>query len=204
MEEQGTEDKIRAAAKAVFTQKGFAAARMQEIADHAGINKGLLHYYFKNKEKLFLSVFHDALDNFIPRVNQVLDADLSLEEKISGFVEAYLEMLIKNPHLPAFVLGEMNQHPEEFARSILSRKELPNPMKLMMQLQMEADAGRIRPVSPLHLWMNIVSMCVLPFAARPMFQAIMGVNDAQYWDFMRSRKKEVTDFILHAIRNENN
>lgn len=202
--EISTEDKILLAAKEVFTQKGYAAARMQEIADAAGINKGLLHYYFKNKEKLFLSVFHDALDHFIPRVNQVLEADLSLEEKIAGFIGEYMEVLIKNPHLPAFVLGEMNQHPQEFTNSILSRKELPNPMKLMMQLQMEADAGRIRPVSPLHLWMNIVSMCVLPFAARPMFQAVMGINDAQYWDFMRSRKKEVTDFILHAIRNENN
>ena len=203
MEEPGTEDKIRAAAKAVFTKKGYAAARMQEIADHAGINKGLLHYYFKNKEKLFLSVFHEALDNFIPRVNRIFDADIPLEEKIEQFVGEYIEILIQNPHLPAFVLNEINLNPEGFVRGILGRKELPSPMKLIVQLQMEADAGRIRPVSPLHLWMHVMSMCIFPFAARPMFQTVMGVDDEGYFQFMRSRKKEVTDFVLPALRSKN-
>lgn len=204
MEETGTEHKIRAAAKEVFTKKGYAAARMQEIADEAGINKGLLHYYFQNKEKLFLSVFHEAFDQFVPRVNRIFDADLLIGEKIERFVEEYIEMLIQNPYLPAFVIGEMNRHPGEFVRGILSRKELPSPMKLIAQLQLEADAGRIRRISPLHLWMHIMSMCVFPFAARPMLQAIMGVDDESYLQFMRSRKKEVADFILQAIKSDNN
>ncbi len=195
-----TEDRIREAAKQVFTQKGFAAARMQEIADAAGINKGLLHYYFQNKEKLFLSVFSEALDRFTPKVNEIFESEATLEQKIEQFIEAYLGVFLEYPHLPAFVLGEMNRHPEEFVRSILSRKELPNPMKLLVQLQVEADAGRIRPVSPLHLVMNVVAMCIFPFVARPMFQAVMRVDDATYMQFMEHRKREITDFVLHAIR----
>ena len=55
--EKSTEEKILAAAKKVFVLKGMAGARMQDIADEAGINKALLHYYFRSKEKLFESDF---------------------------------------------------------------------------------------------------------------------------------------------------
>ncbi|HNA17232.1 MAG TPA: helix-turn-helix domain-containing protein, partial [Ferruginibacter sp.] len=52
-----TEQKILESARNVFIQKGLAGARMQDIADHAGVNKALLHYYFTSKDKLFNIVF---------------------------------------------------------------------------------------------------------------------------------------------------
>jgi AcrR family transcriptional regulator len=52
-----TEDVIVEAARAVFMQKGFAATRMCDIAQTAGINQALLHYYFRTKDKLFSIVF---------------------------------------------------------------------------------------------------------------------------------------------------
>ena len=52
-----TREKIFRAATEIFEEKGYAAARMQEIADRAGINKALLHYYFTTKEQLFMAVF---------------------------------------------------------------------------------------------------------------------------------------------------
>ena len=55
--EQDTEHRIMAAAAKVFMQKGRLGASMQDIADEAGINRTLLHYYFRNKEKLFDTIF---------------------------------------------------------------------------------------------------------------------------------------------------
>ena len=54
---ENTEEKILKAAEEVFVQKGLDGARMQEIADKAGINKSLLHYYYRTKDKLFSKVF---------------------------------------------------------------------------------------------------------------------------------------------------
>ncbi len=200
MKEINTEDRIRAAAKEVFTRKGFAAARMQEIADAAGINKGLLHYYFQNKEKLFASIFYEAFDRFVPRVNQIFEAELPLEDKFRRFISEYIDMLIQNPYLPAFVLSEINRRPEAFVRELIGRRELPNPAGLIMQMQIEADAGRIRRISPLQAWMHVVSLCAFPFAARPMLQAIMGIDDATYLQLMEQRKHEIADFVVHALR----
>ncbi|MDB9755955.1 TetR/AcrR family transcriptional regulator, partial [Winogradskyella sp.] len=57
---KNTEAQILNAAKQIFQTKGMDGARMQEIADKAGINKALLHYYYRNKQLLFEAVFKNA------------------------------------------------------------------------------------------------------------------------------------------------
>ncbi|MCB0615728.1 MAG: TetR/AcrR family transcriptional regulator [Phaeodactylibacter sp.] len=198
--EVSTEEKILNAAKEVFTQKGFAATRMQEIADVAGINKGLLHYYFRNKNKLFRAVFDEAFSQFALRVNEVFAADMPLFEKIEAFVSQYMDILIANPALPSFVINELNQKGDAFVQDLMNRKNKPNPLPLIGQVQMEIQAGRIRAVNPFHLVLNMLSMCAFPFIARPLFQAIAQVDDETYLKLMESRKQEIIDFIHSAIR----
>lgn len=198
-----TEEKILTAAKEVFIQKGYAAARMQEIADKAEINKGLLHYYFRNKDKLFSAVFMDAFHKFAPRINQIFEADLPLFEKIESFVDEYMDILLENPNIPLFVIHEMNQKPEEFINSIMSNKDRPNPMKLIVQIQSEVQKGRIREINPLQLVMNMISMCVFPFVASPLFKSLLQMDQATYLQFMQLRKKEVSGFIIESIKIEN-
>ncbi|MCB0568847.1 MAG: TetR/AcrR family transcriptional regulator [Phaeodactylibacter sp.] len=200
MTEQTTEGRILEAARQVFMRKGFAAARMQEIADVAGINKGLLHYYYRNKNKLFKAVFDEAFERFALQANTIFAADIPLFEKIESFVSEYMDIMLENPSLPAFVINELNQKGEEFVRGIMNSKHRPNPLPLIGQIQLEVEAGRIRPVNSLHMMLNMLSLCAFPFIARPMFQGIAQVDDATYMKLMESRKREVTDFILNAIR----
>ena len=195
-----TEEKILRAAREVFTRKGFAAARMQEIADVAGINKGLLHYYFRSKNKLFHSVFIEAFGQFALRINEVFAADMPLFEKIEAFVEQYMDILISNPMLPSFVINELNQKGDAFVKEILNRGSKPNFLPLIGQIQMEVQAGRIREVNPFHLVLNMLSLCAFPFIARPMFQGIAQVDDEAYLKLMETRKREIIDFIHNAIR----
>jgi TetR/AcrR family transcriptional regulator len=106
-----TEEKILAAARAVFMEKGMDGARMQDIADRAGINKALLHYYFRNKDKLFEMIFQDAMGRFMPRLADVIIADVDFFVKIEKMVSMYMDMLAQNPYLPQFVLNEVNRQP---------------------------------------------------------------------------------------------
>ncbi|MCB0578729.1 MAG: TetR/AcrR family transcriptional regulator [Phaeodactylibacter sp.] len=198
--EETTEGKILAAAKEVFTRKGFAATRMQEIADVAGINKGLLHYYFRSKNKLFHAVFDEAFGQFALRINEVSAADMPLLEKIEAFVSQYMDTLIANPALPSFVINELNQKGEAFVKDLMSREKKPNLLPLIGQIQMEIQAGRIREVNPFHLVLNMLSMCAFPFIARPLFQGIAQIDDQTYLKLMESRKREVIDFIHNAIK----
>ena len=66
MTEVDTEARILEAAHRVFVRRGVAAARTQEIADEAGVNKALLHYYYRSKEKLANAVFLQAARAMFP------------------------------------------------------------------------------------------------------------------------------------------
>lgn len=195
-----TEQKILKAARKVFIQKGYAGARMREIADEAGINKGLLHYYFKSKDGLFESIFDELLMTFAPKLNIIFESDLPLFEKIEQFIHQYMTVLINNPDLPPFIVHEMQQNEEKVVNAILKSKYKPNPMKFMMQIQMEMAAGKIREVNPVHLMMNMVSLCAFPFVAKPMFKGILHINDAEYLQIMEIRKKEIVDFIINSLK----
>ena len=111
---ENTENQILIAAREVFISKGFEGARMQEIADHAGINKALLHYYFRSKDKLFEAVFSEVAGNLFPAMAQIFIAELGVKEKITFLVKIYLKGISENPFIPAFVLNTLNTNPERF------------------------------------------------------------------------------------------
>lgn len=200
--ELSTEEKILQAAKEVFTQKGYAAARTQEIADRAGVNKGLLQYYFKgnSKEKLFKAIFEEAFLKLSARINLIFESEDSLEHKLELVVDAYFDLLLSNPNLPGFVMNELHTNTHAFVEEIMSKPSRPNPLPLIMQITEEAAQGKIRPVNPIHLVLNVLSMCVFPFVARPLFQRLVNIDDEAFLQMMRLRKAEIMDFVKHAIK----
>jgi TetR/AcrR family transcriptional regulator len=198
--DQTTEEKILTAAKLVFVQKGMAGARMQDIADEAGINKALLHYYFRNKEKLFEVIFMEAASKLFPRINQIFSSDQPLFEKIESFCEQYITVIMENPYLPLFVLNEINRDPEYFLQKVWAGNARPNPVKFLEQIEREVKKGTIKRISPLHLLLNLISMSIFPFVSKPMLQKNLGLDELQFRAVMEQRKKEIPKFIIDAIK----
>ena len=194
-----TEERILAAARKVFIAHGLTGARMQEIADEAGINKALLHYYFRSKEKLFETILTETMQSFLPRINAIFTSELPVEEKIAAFCSEYIDKMLDNPFIPLFVVNEINNQPDDFFKKIWGGKK-PDVGILVKQLEAAAKEKMIRPVSPVQLILNIMSMCVFPFVAKPMFQKVMGISDKQFRLLMEERKKEIPAFIMAALR----
>ncbi len=113
-----TEEKIFESATEVFIEKGMDGARMQDIADHAGINKSLLHYYYRTKDHLFNAVFEMIAGQMFKKFAPVFDENLSLEEKIRFFFREHITFLQKNPRLPAFLLNEFHRNPERIRKLV--------------------------------------------------------------------------------------
>lgn len=194
-----TEQKIFEAAHEIFTQKGMDGAKMQEIADRAGINKALLHYYYRTKEKLYESVARAIIGKAIPAIRQIIESELPLEEKIKQFIETYIGIISRNPFIPLFILSEINKHPERFIDTIVP-KDLPKPEVFFRQVEAEIAAGRIRPIKPQHLIVNVISMCVFPFVGKPMMRILLGMSSGEMRVFLEERKEQVTSFVLAALR----
>ncbi len=200
VKEKSTEEKILEAAKKVFVAKGMAGARMQDIADEAGINKAMLHYYFRNKEKLFEVIFMEASQKLFPKINSIFESDMPLFEKIEIFCEEYITIMSENPYLPLFVLNEINQDPENFMNKIWDKQKFPRPQKFLEQVEKEVKKGTIKKISPMHLLINLISMCIFPFVGKAMIQFINGLDELQFRNIMIQRKKEIPKFIIDSIK----
>ncbi|RXK62730.1 TetR/AcrR family transcriptional regulator [Lacibacter luteus] len=200
VKDHSTEDLILDAARKVFVKKGMYGARMQDIADEAGINKALLHYYFTSKEMLFEKVFEEAAAHLFPKINAIFDSDDDVYTKIERFCDEYITVVLENPYLPLFVMNEVNQDPEYFLKKLWGKKNKPNPTKFMQQLDEEVKKGKIKPISPLQLMMNLISMVIFPFVAKPILQVNLGLDEFQFRHAMEQRRKEIPAFIIAAIK----
>jgi AcrR family transcriptional regulator len=200
VEQTSTEEKIKAAAKKLFTQKGFAATRTRDIAEEAGLNLALLNYYFRSKQKLYDIIMIENFRQFIQGLStNVFDDKTSIEEKIEKVVIAYIDFLTLNPNLPLFIMNEIKGNPSKIGAQI---NEEISPMRsyFLKQLQEAGKAGKIAAIDPFHFIANLVGLTVFPFISKPLLQRVTNANDEQFNAFMQERKKLVPIWIK-AILN---
>ena len=174
-------------------------ARMQEIADEAGINKAMLHYYYRSKQLLFESVFRHAFSLLAPQLNTILNDDSNIEDKIINFTSNYIAFISKYPYLPNFVIQELNRTPS-FITKMKNHIDFPNIEKFKNQLNKEIDKGTIKQISAEQLFINIMALNVFPFVAKPLLMAFTDSNTSQYNALMDARKTEVSSFIINSIK----
>ena len=202
-----TEKRILDAARTVFIRRGTAGARMQEIAEEAGVNQALLHYYFRSKERLSEAVFTETAGRMFPAVVGILGGEFTIDEKIDRIVETYLDTMSRSPFLPGYILSELHHHPERIPKLLanvagrtFSATLLPVMEKLDKQLASEARKGHIRRIGAQQFVVNLLSLCVFPFAARPMFRAAFDMDDDAFARLITTRRKELPQFIKSALR----
>ena len=202
-----TELKILDAARNVFVRRGTAGARMAEIALEAGVNQALLHYYFRSKERLASAVFEQIAARIFPALAQILGADLPLDDKIDRLVAMYLDNLSRHPFLPGYLLSELHHHPERVPELIgramgAAPGGVMPPLleKLRVQIDERVAAGTMRPIAPEQFAVNLISLCIFPFAARPMLRVAFGMDDDGFARFIEQRKTELPAFFRNALR----
>jgi len=196
--DNSTEATILAAARKIFQQKGMEGTRMQEIADEANINKAMLYYYFRSKEKLFLAVFEDSFLEVIPDMSIIFAMENTIQEKLTIFIDSFATVLLQIPDLPMFILSEARRDPQILV-NVLDRAGV-YPYSITGILQDEIDKGNLINQPPAHLMVNIVSLCLFPFLAKPLLDAVF-IKSHEYdpSQFFAERKEVVKEFVLRSI-----
>jgi len=196
-----TELKIFEAARDVFQSKGLEGARMQEIADKAEINKSMLHYYYRSKEKLFEKVYQLSIVKLIPQIAGLLNEEMPLEAKLRNFAIKYLELIKRNPDIPLFILHEMNKNPgrmKTFMLHEVGKKIQP----FLNQIQEEKEKGNTVDLPAEQIMANIMSLLIFPFIARPVFQVILNKNDVEFEQFIDERMNYLPDYLVSITLNK--
>ncbi|MBM0654145.1 TetR/AcrR family transcriptional regulator [Capnocytophaga genosp. AHN8471] len=190
-----TEDRIKAAARKVFHQKGFAGTRTRDIAEEAGINHAMLNYYFRSKEKLFEMVMMETMAQFFKGVNLMLnDENTSLDEKIDLIVSNYVDLLLKEPELPTFILNEVRPNPQAFVEQNPIKEALTHSV-LTRQYAEAVARGEITEPNLMQAILNVIGLVIFPFIAKPILTSIINIPEEQYKALMLQRKTLIPQWI---------
>ncbi|MCB9343588.1 MAG: TetR/AcrR family transcriptional regulator [Lewinellaceae bacterium] len=194
--DSSTEQKIKEAARKVFTMKGYAATRTRDIAEEAGINLALLNYYFRSKEKLFEEIMMERMQQMFGTILPILmDQKSTLENKIDLLSEHYIDMLQENPDLPIFILSELREHPGRIQQSIPVAAILEGS-KFFQQIKEHNPK-----LHPIQFMMALLGMVVFPFAARPIFGQLPSVQEIGFEKLMEDRKKLVSGWAKTILNS---
>jgi AcrR family transcriptional regulator len=184
-----TEQKIKEAARKVFTEKGFAATRTRDIAEASGYNLALINYYFRSKENLFNIIMIESLQLFVGSILPILnDRETTLMQKVETMVDHYIDMLIANPNIPFFVMNAVNTNPHELMARVAGQNAIGSTY-LEEQWRELIKKKKALAFNPMHLFINMIGMTVFPFVAAPMIKARNKISNEAYIQMMLERKK---------------
>lgn len=198
-----TEQKIFKAAARIFVQRGRDGARMEDIAREAGINKALLHYYFRSKDKLYLTVFEQEIRKVMYDLFQSLNLEADIQTFLHTFIHNYIDRINQNPLLIQFMLWELRRGPRVFSE--LFQKTFSNlayhpPQIIVQKIQRAVRNKEIRKVDPQHLLFNIIGMCIFTFIASPIITSFFQGLNTQHKSFINKRKDEIYNLIWNGIK----
>lgn len=200
-----TEKKIIDAARNVFTIKGYNGATMQDIANEAHVNKALLHYYFRTKEKLFNLILDEALSHILVDLTDTFEDVTKFETKIKRIVETYIDTFVQYPYIPNFIIHELVSNTNLVKRKLndyrVSRYYF---MRRYIQIRNAMDdeiaKNKIRNICGHDLIMNIIALCAFPFLVWPIIPGKSSVHNSTFGIQMKQRKEDIINLIIRGIR----
>ncbi len=174
---------------------------MQEIADTAGINKALVHYYFRSKDNLFASVFTEAISTMMGTVSSIMLGPGTMEEKLQRFYEYHISFLQQNSYLPWFILNGLYEKPDQI-RQLMSQNQF-DPERIMAEVTSHLKEEGIEIEDPRQMFANILSLSIFPIVARPLLSHFFKLTEPEMEHFYEMRKKTLPGFVMNGIKAKN-
>lgn len=207
-ENLNTERRILDAAKDVFKSKGFAGARMQDIADKAEINKAMLHYYFRNKESLFVKVFFEIRDEFLNNLLKFLNEETPFLELIPKIIKTYTEFIEKQPEILVFMLNEIYKNREmiidhehkSFLNNRLKENSVIMETKALKNLQKYFKEKNEKDTEFIHFFIDMIAMIIMPNIAKPIIMSITGFSEEAMNQLLKERENHIINSSLKLLK----
>lgn len=189
--DQDTEKLIKDTAKKIFFGEGRFNATTQEIADAAGVNRTLINYYFRSRDKLFEIVFEDAQKQEQELTEQIVFSDLPLKEKLGRHLDIFFEQAKRYPYLEIYMVTQVNQG------CVFKDQDKMGPLldKFYLEIALEMEKGNIEKMRPEQFALNFISLMSFPISMRPLIQESMGITKEYYDTLLEERK----DIILKTL-----
>ena len=193
-----TEEKIKDAARNIFTKKGYLATTTRDIAAEANINIASINYYFRSKEKLFEFIMDETIGGLFNKVEPILNNEnITVNEKIELCVGYYIDTVLENPDFIFFAVSEVMS-------GSLNNLSMVNKMK---SLEKSHFAGQLKDLHtrgeisfhPVNLFWNVSGMIFFPFLTRPRMLDSGYFTSDEFKILMQERKKLIPAWMRQII-----
>lgn len=196
-----TEERIKEAARKLFTERGFAAVKTRDIAEEAGINLALLNYYFRSKQKLFDIIMVENFQKFVEQLIPIMgNEDMPLEEILTEVTASYIDMLKQNPDLPFFIMNEMRSQSSklEFVREKMTAVRAAFLGRVENKILKKKLSRSING----HMMMNFMGLIIFPFVAQSLVMKVNNFSKKEYDDLMEERKKLIPIWLKAIMETQ--
>jgi len=203
-----TERKILKAARQEFIARGRAGGRLQSIADRAGVNKALLHYYFRSKQRLYEAVLANIIGSFLSNLADNMrfdEKETDIRHLITTMATVYIDTLRANSDFSGMFLRELAEGGRHLSAIVDAIIESSGnlPLKIVQALKAGMRAGRIRTVNPPQIFMNIMGMSAGTFFLAPVIRAmhtkIMGFEPEFNDAFFKERIQAIVEMACDGL-----
>jgi TetR/AcrR family transcriptional regulator len=196
----GTRTAILGAAERIFAEAGLAGARTQTIAAAAGVNKAMLHYYFKSKRGLYRAVLEANVKELHRQMDEVFAAAGSDRTLLLDYVSRHFDFIAARPYYPR-LFQRLAMAGDRSVERIIRVHLAPIYRALTELIEHGVRSGEFRPLDPRHTAISVVALTVFYFGAAPLVGRIRRI-DVNTDSEQAQRKEEVLRFLRYALFNE--
>jgi len=198
---EASRNAILRAALVEFAQEGLAGARMDAIAEAAGVNKALLYYYFHDKERLYGAILDRFFAQLLERVMAVCDQPGTAGERFLSYAKAHFDSIAESPHYARIFTAELmsaSRGGSSHLDRIVEKYLLPIAGRVLALVQEGVDSGEFRPVDAGQFVPSTIGSIVHYFLTAPLRRKFMP-GDPFNADAIAARRAAVLDFIAAAL-----
>jgi TetR/AcrR family transcriptional regulator len=196
-----TRKKLLTAARLEFARHGFAGARVDEIAERAGVNKQLVYHHFGDKDALYLAVLEWVYADIREQERQLNLEGLPPEKAIRKLIEASFDYLATNPDFIVLLNDENRggaRHVRGSTRLAAMHSPLVRSVSHILHEGVRAGVFR-RGIDPIQLYISIAGLSYFYLSNTPTLSAIFG-KDLSSHAARRARRRHIADLVLHSLR----
>jgi TetR/AcrR family transcriptional regulator len=196
-------EKILKAALEQFLNYGKSGAKTKTIADNAGANKALIHYYFSNKEQLFKACVDYILENMEKTFHQTeLKGVVDYRAYLSQLIRAYSNFVrTHNTHI-TFLLWE-NLKDKDLIVQIKNTMGSNHLKEFIAKTDMAISQGIIRKIDPLNLYLNIISLVLSTYMILPITLSFLDEESEDNKEKLAEKRIEEVERLLWNDIKEN-
>jgi len=188
--------KISAAGEELFAARGYAGTAVRDIAEKAGVNAAMIHYYFRSKEGLYRAILESAASRVRAMLVETTGGDLSTRDRLARFVEAYAAYILSHPNLARILYREMLAGGRQLIK-VAQKYAVTNYTILRETMAEGVRRGELRKIDIDLAPVSLMGMVVVFQLIRPIVAVVLGASEYDK-RFIKRLSAHTVDLFLNG------